>query len=113
VRRLDLKDYEPFQCDIQPEREAVRLRPAGELDIVTVPVLEAHLSEFVSAGFTHLVLDLRELCFLDSTGLRLILDWDARSRADGVAFSLVAGPPTVQRVFDITDTTRLLTFAAA
>jgi anti-anti-sigma factor len=71
------------------------------------------LSEFVSAGSTHLLLDLRERCFLDSTGLRLILDWDAKSRADGFALSLVAGPPAVQRGFDITDTTRLLNFMAS
>jgi hypothetical protein len=39
-----------------------------------------------------------------------ILEWDARSRADGFAFSLVAGPPTVQRLVDLTDTTRRLPF---
>lgn len=110
---LELTHPEPFRCDIQPEREAVRLRPVGELDIATVPVLEAHLTELQTAGFKQLTLDLRELSFLDSTGLRLILAWDARSRADGFALSLVAGPPGVQRVFDITDTTRRLNFVAA
>ena len=40
----------------------------------------------------------------------MILKWDAHSRADGFAFSLVAGPPTVQRLFDLTDTTTRLPF---
>ena len=110
---LHLRHYEPFRCEVQPEREAVRLRLVGELDIATAPVLEANLSELVSAGFTHLTLDLRELCFLDSTGLRLILAWDAKSRADGFALRLVAGPPAVQRVFDVTDTSRQLNFMAS
>ena len=78
--------------------------------MATVPVVEAHLSEFMAAGFKQVTLDLRAVCFLDSTGLRMILEWDARSRADGFGFSLVAGPPTVQRLFDLTDTTTRLTF---
>jgi hypothetical protein len=40
-------------------------------------------------------LDLRVVCFLDSTALRMILDWDAMSRADGFAFSLVADSLTI------------------
>lgn len=60
-----------------------------------------------------MTLDLRDVCFLDSTGLRMILDWDAASRADGFAFSVVAGPPTVQRVFELTGTTERITFVEA
>jgi anti-anti-sigma factor len=72
--------------------------------------IKQHLTEQQRAGVKHLTLDLRGVCFLDSTGLRMILEWDARSRADGFAFSLVAGPPTVQRLFDLTGTTRRLSF---
>jgi anti-sigma B factor antagonist len=101
---------ERFRCELEPERERVRVRPIGEIDIATVPVVEAHLSELTAVGFKQVTLDLGAVCFLDSTGLRMILEWDARSRADGFTFSLVAGPPTVQRLFDLTDTTPRLTF---
>jgi anti-anti-sigma factor len=101
---------EPFRCELEPERERVRIRPMGEIDMGTVPVVEAHLSELTAAGFKQVTLDLREVCFLDSTGLRMILEWDARSRADGFALNLVSGPPTVQRLFDLTGTTGRLTF---
>jgi anti-sigma B factor antagonist len=107
---LNPRVHEPFRCELEPERERVRLRPIGEIDMATVPVLETHLSELTAAGFKQVTLDLRAVCFLDSTGLRMILEWDARSRADGFAFSLVAGPPTVQRLFDLTDTTARLSF---
>jgi len=106
-------NHEPFRCELESERERVRVRPIGEIDIATVPMVEAQLSELKPAGFKQVTLDLRSVCFLDSTGLRMILEWDARSRADGFAFSLVAGPPTVQRLFDLTDTTTRLTFIDA
>jgi anti-anti-sigma factor len=107
---LNPQVHEPFLCELESEGERVRLRPKGEIDMATVPVVAAHLSELEAAGFKQVTLDLRAVCFLDPTGLRMILEWDARSRADGFAFSLVAGPPTVQRLFDLTDTTPRLTF---
>ena len=110
---LNPQVHEPLDCELEFERERVRIRPIGEIDMATVPVVEAHLGELKAAGFKQVTLDLRAVCFLDSTGLRMILKWDARSRADGFAFSLVAGPPTVQRLFDLTDTTARLTFIDA
>ena len=107
---LDLQVHDSFRCDLEPERERVRVRPIGEIDMATVSVVEAHLSELTAAGFRQVTLDLRTVCFLDSTGLRMILEWDARSRADGFSFALVAGPPNVQRLFELTNTTELLSF---
>ena len=107
---LDPQLHHSFRCELEPERERVRVRPIGEIDIATAPVVEAHLAQLEAAGFKQVTLDLREVCFLDSTGLRMILEWDARARADGFSFSLVAGPPTVQRLFELTNTTELLSF---
>ena len=102
-----------FHCEVQPERHGVRIRPVGEVDLATVDAVHAHLAELQSAGFTQLTLDLRGVTFLDSSGLRMILEWDARSKADGFAFSLVAGSPSVQRLFDLTDTRERLNFVDA
>jgi anti-anti-sigma factor len=110
---LDRPDLEPFRCELDRRREFARISPIGEIDIATTPVVEGHLDECEAAGVKQVVLDLREVSFIDSTGLRLILERDARSRADGFAFSLIAGPPTVQRLFDLTLTTERLNFVAA
>jgi anti-anti-sigma factor len=105
--------YEPFHCEVHPQREAVRIRPVGELDIATVPAVDDQLSELQAVGFRQLTLDLRAVPFLDSTGLRLILEWDERSRLDGFAFSVVPGPPAVQRLFDLTGATERIAFTDA
>ena len=71
----------------------MRVLPHGDLDAVTCPLLEAQIGELRAAGFRRLILDLSQLEFMDSTGLRLILNWDAEARKDGFAISLVPGPP--------------------
>ena len=84
--------------------------PRGEIDLASVTVLEGKLRELRETGFDHLVVDLREVTFMDSTGLRLILGWDDESRAEGLDFELIRGEPVVQRLFDITGVTGRLRF---
>jgi anti-anti-sigma factor len=76
---------------------------AGELDVAGSAQLEQEL-ERVSADLTPaaLVLDLSELDFMDSTGLRLVVTAEQRSREEGRPFALVRGKEDVQRVFEIT-----------
>jgi len=101
---------ESLICEVVPERDAVRVRPVGSLDLATEPILEARLAELRQAGCRELILDLRGLVFMDSTGLRLVLRWNAASRADGFGVSFVAGAPGIQRVFELTGTTALVPF---
>jgi anti-sigma B factor antagonist len=99
-----------WQCEVRPERDAVRVLPAGALDMVTVPLLRGQIDELREAGFRHLILDLGRLDFMDSCGLRLILAVDAESHQDGFVLSLAPGPRAVQRVFEVTGTSGLLPF---
>jgi anti-anti-sigma factor len=101
---------EPFRCDIEPSHGKVHVIPRGEIDLASVTLLEVKLRELRETGFDHLVMDLREVAFMDSTGLRLILSWDEQSHAEGVDFELIAGPPLVQRLFEITGVTSRLRF---
>jgi anti-sigma B factor antagonist len=109
----DSAELQPFRCELEPHRDAVHIRPIGELDLATVPVVQARLDELPAAGFAHLVLDLREVSFLDSSGLHLILTLDAAARGNGLSFELVPGPAPVQRMFEVTGVAGRLSFAGA
>jgi anti-sigma B factor antagonist len=102
ARTVSDRPPEPFRCDVEPADGQVRVIPRGEIDLASVDELDAKLRELREDGFDHLVLDLREVTFMDSTGLRLILAWDETARQDGLDFSLMRGSATVQRLFEIT-----------
>jgi anti-sigma B factor antagonist len=112
VMAFDRTELEPFRVELVPNRDEVRVCPVGELDIATVPLVEAELGELWSVGFARLVLDLRGLCFLDSSGLRMLLEWQARSSADGVGFSVIPGPPEVERVIELAGVADQLEYAS-
>lgn len=99
--------------EIVPERDCVRIRPAGELDVSTVPDLRDELAELRRAGFKRLILDLSKLEYIDSTGLRLVFHLDAEARRDGFELQLVPGGAAIQRVFELTDTAARLPFTNA
>jgi anti-anti-sigma factor len=76
--------------------DAIVVAPAGEIDLATVDELQAAI-DAAATDADSVVLDLREVTFIDSAGLRLVLQ---SSRAIG-AFGVVRGPREVQRVFDL------------
>jgi anti-sigma B factor antagonist len=103
-------ELEPFRCEVEPDRVAVRVRPVGEMDLATVPVVDAQLAELWAVGFTRIVLDLHDVTFLDSTGLRLLMSWHERSASDGIGFAVIPGPPGVQRLLELTGVADQLTY---
>ena len=70
----------------------------GEIHVSTAPELSHLLNTAVDGGRTRLVLDLRDVMFIDSTGLAVLLN--ALRRVDALA--LVCTNPTVLRLFEIT-----------
>ena len=99
-----------FRCDVVHERARVRIAVSGELDILGTPRLEQTLRTFLYTGFGRVVLDLRRLSFIDSTGLTVILRYGEAARLAGVRFGLIPGPPAVQRIFELTGTNALFDF---
>jgi anti-sigma B factor antagonist len=100
-----------FHVDVEPDRDAVRVRPTGELDLATAGQVRERIAELVASGFQRLVIDLRPTTFIDSTGLRLLLETDAAAKDGGWELAVVDGPPAVRRAFDITGLRPLLPFA--
>src|SRR5919201_2129987 len=75
---------------------------AGELDIATAVKLEDALRPVEAARPALLVLDLRPLDFMDSSGLRALVAADTRAREAGRRLVLIRGRERVQKVFSIT-----------
>ncbi len=86
------------------------VRATGELDLATAPALQEKLSRACAIGTQGVVLDLSELEFIDSTGVRAILAALADAESRGCELSLVPGPDRVQRVFDLTGLAERLPF---
>ncbi len=83
----------------------------GELDLSGTPRLDEEIDRLAGEeGVRRVVLDLRELEFMDSSGLRLVALADRRLSAAERALVLVRGPEPVQRVFAITRMDDRLTF---
>jgi anti-anti-sigma factor len=84
---------------------------AGELDLSGVArVSEAFASAFDSDA-RAIVLDLRGLEFLDSTGVHAILKAERSASEQHRSFVIVRGPRQVQRIFEISGILDMLTFS--
>ncbi len=92
------------------EDGAVSIALSGELDLAGARQLEMRLDEAERESPQRLVIDLCDLSFIDSTGLRLLLQADARARERGCELVLRRGEATVQRVFEVTGALDVLRF---
>lgn len=75
------------------------ISPHGEIDIATAPQVEAALD--AARGAQALLLDLRGVEFIDTSGLRLIFHQREQSAAEGYRFAVIRGPTRVQRLLEI------------
>jgi anti-sigma B factor antagonist len=90
----------PFGVDRDQRDGTTVLALRGELDLHSAGVLLAATTA-VAAG-SRLVLDLSRLVFVDSAGLRALMNLDLRSRAEGFELVLAAPGPAVLRVLRLT-----------
>ena len=74
----------------------------GELDMACSPTLDAALKRICTDQVQALVLDLSQLTFIDSTGLRAILLARELCESHGSELRLIPGPSQVQRLFEVT-----------
>ena len=82
----------------------------GELDFATAFDVELRLEQAIRSA-DEVVVDLTNLEFIDSTGIRTILEAHQAARRDGVTLRLLPGPAPEQRVFEISGLLDELPFA--
>lgn len=76
---------------VKPDRDRVLVCPAGEVDLATAGKLEGQILELLEAGFDHVVVDLRAVTFIDSTGIRALFTTHSHAQATGRSVSLILG----------------------
>jgi anti-sigma B factor antagonist len=95
----DAVDEIPFEVSAEWLGSSVRLRVSGELDLHRESELRSALEATLDEGaLDELVLDVRGLQFLDSSGLRSLLVCRDRTQALGARFRLAVSPGPVTRL---------------
>lgn len=97
-----------FQVDTQTTGRTITFALSGELDLVSSPILEQALAQAYDSDFELMIVDLRGLEFMDSTGLHRLVAAQQRALESGRRFGLVRGGEQVQRLFDLTGIAELL-----
>jgi anti-sigma B factor antagonist len=82
--------------------EVTIVHVGGEIDVYTAPVLRERLDEHISEGRTHLVVDLTDVSFMDSTGLGVLVGRLKLVRVTNGSLQLVCSSERILKVFSIT-----------
>ena len=90
---------EEFEADISVRGDELWVLPRGDLDIAGAPELEETLSLALASDAAEIVIDLRGLEFVDSTGLRALVQ--APHAESGERISFIPGNEHVQGVFRV------------
>jgi anti-sigma B factor antagonist len=76
-----------FDAEVHKNGETVVVEVCGELCLASAPRLLERLDELLGGGFAQLILDLRRVTFIDSTGIRLLVQMQSRAHSDGFEFA--------------------------
>lgn len=78
------------------------------MDLSTVDVVQAEIDDLRAAGWKSVVLDLREVSFIDSTGLNVVLQTNQCFAEHGLDFAIIEDPGPVRRLLDVTGVSHVL-----
>jgi anti-anti-sigma factor len=77
----------------------------GEIDLAAAPDAERMIAEAEAGKPAQLIIDLREVTFMDSSGLRVLLTAHRRAEEAGRRFAVVRGGEAVHRLLEVTGLT--------
>jgi anti-sigma B factor antagonist len=102
-----------FRVEVHKEDGATVLAISGELDLASSPALGEELDRAFQSDSELVIVDLRELEFMDSTGLSVIVKAHKAAEDASRRMCLVKGPPQVQRLLSLTGVAERLTVVDA
>jgi anti-anti-sigma factor len=87
--------------DIDEQKSVARLALAGALNSDTAPAFEGRLQEVVAQGMRLTVLDMKDLDYISSAGLRVIFKAAKQVQAAGNRLAAANRKPHIDKVFEI------------
>lgn len=98
-----------FHLDtVGPIGDCAIIQVTGEVDVYTAPMLREQIRELAAKGAVHLIADLSQVHFLDSTGLGALVGGLKRLRKAGGSLALVINASRILRIFQITGLAKVL-----
>ena len=98
----------PFTVRTESRNGVARVEIGGELDMATVPLLEEPLSALEGNGVSAILLDLRDVTFLDTSAVHAFVGARERAEAGGKRLVLIGASDRARRVLHLTGTRFLL-----
>ena len=85
----------------------------GEVDLYTAPEFKQQLLDAIGQGATHVIVDLTDTTFIDSTTLGVLVGGVKRLRPDGGQLTIVCSDRNITKIFEITGLNRVFPIHAA
>lgn len=104
-----MKQQEKFQLRTENHEGRCIVFLSGELDLESASQLRAAMAPLVELGDRELVLNLRDLKYIDSTGIGIFVSVLKARHAKQAPFAVEAIPPGIRKLFDMTGITPFLT----
>lgn len=105
-----MTDLPPFDVALVREGDEATITVSGDIDMATVAQLEAVRQEALASDPPGILIDLSGVHFIDSSGLKFLIDTYAQAKQDGWTLRLRRPAQTAMRAFTVTGADRHLPF---
>jgi len=96
-----VSSFRPFEAVKEQRGQTTFVSLHGEFDLACKERFQELADSFPREGLRRVVLDLRGVTFIDSSGLRSIIDLWKGAEGGGVEFAIVRGGPSIQHIFEL------------
>ncbi len=86
---------------VDEQKSVARVALDGALNTDTAPAFEQRLQDVVDAGHQLIVLDMKDLDYISSAGLRVIFKAAKQAKAGGRSLAAANRKPHIDKVFEI------------
>ena len=103
-------ENEYFEVKVASTDGIATVSVTGELDVSSVDLFRSAVAEALAAG-DRIAIDLRELEFIDSSGLKAIVAIHNASESEPFTYQVIAAPPRIHRTFELAGLDGVISFA--